>query len=119
MAYIFHIIERDFWHKEKAQEGDYSPPSLNTDKFIHCAKADQILEILNSMFKKQTGKHFILLKIDENKVLPEIKSEAPFEFPMSQVLYPHIYGPLNKDSIENEIDLPCRPDGSYQLPKIL
>ena len=119
MAFIFHIIEKKDWDEVKAQGGAYSPDSLETDGFIHCAKADQILDIANHMFKGRSPEHLIILKINENDVRSTIKSEPPFEFPMAEILYPHIYGPLNLDAVEKEIDFPANEDGSFKLPKIL
>ena len=113
---IFHIVNKDEWHKAK-QKGSYNPPTLDHEGFIHCSKADQLLGVANSFFKGQN--HLVILRIDQTLVGPEVKIEPPLEAPMSNILFPHIYGELNLDCVEAEIDFKCQPDGSFKLPENL
>lgn len=119
MAYIFHIVEKSQWDNLSKDQEYYNPRSLSIDGFIHCAKADQILDVANHLLKNKGLNHLVLLKINEIKIEHELKYEPPFEFPMSEVFYPHIYGPLNIDAIEDIIDFPADSNGNFKLPKIL
>lgn len=113
---IFHILSRDEWHEAK-KAGTYHPVTLEKEGFIHCSKADQLLKVANSFFKGQD--HLLVLRIDQTKVSAEIKVEPPLEAPWSDVHYPHIYGDLNLDSVEAEIEFNAGDDGTFQLPENL
>ena len=42
---------------------------------------------------------------------------GPFRWePVGDSLFPHLYGPLNRDAVIEEIDFPRAADGSYTLP---
>jgi len=113
---IFHIVERKFWNEQKRGES-YSPISLKEQGFIHCSRADQILEVANHLYKG--NRNLIILRIDQSKVKAEVVNEKPFETPHSIKDFPHIYGALNFGAIEKEIDFPCNSDGSFSLPDLL
>ena len=113
MANIFHIISRKDW--ESAQKhGVYSPESLNKEGFIHCSHTDQIVDVANSFYKGQAD--LLLLRIYEPSVTPEVKHEPPLEAPMSGLLFPHIYGDLNLDSVNRVFEFPVEADGTFKLP---
>jgi uncharacterized protein (DUF952 family) len=113
---IFHILKREEWQEAK-KKGSYHPVSLDNEGFIHCSKADQLLGVANSFFKGQD--HLIVLRIDQTKVVPEVKIEPPLEAPMSNILFPHIYGELNFDCVEAEIEFNPEEDGTFKLPENL
>ncbi|MCO4795051.1 MAG: DUF952 domain-containing protein [Bacteriovoracaceae bacterium] len=113
---IFHIVPRDEWNDAK-KAGTYRPVTMDNEGFIHCSKADQLLGVANSFFKGQ--ENLIVLRIDQEKVKPEIKIEPPLEAPMSSMLFPHIYGELNLDCVEAEITFKPNDDGRFSLPENL
>jgi uncharacterized protein (DUF952 family) len=113
---VFHIVPRKEWEEAK-NKGSYAPASLQNEGFIHCSKTDQLLGVANSFFKAQHD--LIILRINVEKVSAEIKIEPPLEAPMSGILFPHIYGELEIDAVEGEIDFPCEADGTFKLPEHL
>lgn len=112
---IFHIVDRDEWNKAK-KEGTYHPSSLDNEGFVHLSKADQILEVANNFYKGQ--KNLIILRVDSQKLQAELKVEPPLEAPFSGILYPHLYGDLNIDAVEAEVEFPCKSDGTFDLPEL-
>ena len=113
---IFHIVGREEWLNAK-KKGSYHPESLEKEGFIHCSKADQLLGVANSFYKGID--HLIILRIDTSLIKIEIKMEPPLEAPMSSILFPHLYGELNLDCVEKEIEFPHSEDGSFKLPENL
>lgn len=113
---IFHIVSRSDWETAK-KKGSYEPASLKKEGFIHFSKTDQILKVANSFYKGNSD--LIILKVDPEKLKHELKMEPPLEAPMSGILFPHLYGPLEIEAVEGEIDFPCNDDGSFDLPKDL
>lgn len=113
---IFHIVSKKEWENAK-KKGQYEPASLTLEGFIHCSKTDQILTVANSFYKNQ--KDLLILRINIEKVKSEIKLEPPLEAPMSGLLFPHIYGALEVQAVEAEVDFPCKSDGTFELPSPL
>lgn len=87
--YILHSIKRkDF----ENNFNKYCKDSINKYSFIHCSDLDTYYLVAPN-FKYDTDERIILI-IDTNKVLAEIKWEDA-----QGVCFPHIYGLINKDSI--------------------
>lgn len=113
MGKILHITSRVDW--EKAQkEGRYEAPSLTKEGFIHCSLANQIVEVANYNFKGKAN--LVLLEMEESKLQAEVKYEDLYNLNED---YPHIYGPINLDSVIRVIPFPHEPDGYFKLPAIL
>jgi uncharacterized protein (DUF952 family) len=88
---IVHICERDAW--EVAQRvGEYRPPSLAVEGFIHASQPDQVLEVANRFYPGR--RDLLLLWIDPQRLRPELRYE-----PADGELFPHIYGALNLDAV--------------------
>jgi uncharacterized protein (DUF952 family) len=107
---IYHITR-----KEKLQPvlagSDYSGDTLQTEGFIHCSTASQVIEVANQRFK---GQHdLVLLVIDAGLVRPEIRYESLEGGPK---LFPHIYGAVNRAAILRIIDLIPGQDGFFGFP---
>lgn len=107
---ILHITSIDVWEKSK-KDGIYEGDTLSSQGFIHCSTEEQLSEVANFLFKSRLD--LVLLVIDENKVVPDIK----YEDPGNKKLYPHIYGPLNLDAIVNVVDFPPNEDGMFVIPR--
>ncbi len=107
---IFHILPADDWEQAKIN-GIYAPASLEAEGFIHCSTRDQVINTANSFFKGQSD--MILLWILEHKVQPEIRYE---DLLGEGTLFPHIYGQLNLDSVEQTSKLRRDEDGDFIFP---
>lgn len=106
---IFHIISRDQWALAQAA-GAHRGDTLDSEGFIHCSTAEQVLLPANALFRGRTD--LLLLCIDAGKVQPEIRYEQS-----GDLFFPHIYGPLNVDAVVNVVDFPPSADGTYSLPR--
>ncbi|MGB3654697.1 MAG: DUF952 domain-containing protein [Rivularia sp. (in: cyanobacteria)] len=112
MKTIFHITPRQDW--EKAQvTGIYRADSLETEGFIHCSTAAQVVKVANLFFKNQTD--LLLLFIDSDKV----KSEIRYDLVAENETFPHIYGALNNNAVFKAIAFDKSENGSFELPKEL
>lgn len=110
---ILHIIENEEWQKG-IDQGEYTPSTLITEGFIHCATTDQVIEIANLFFSGATD--LKILCIDPKKVNSKIIYEDTENFGK---LFPHIYGPLNLNSVFKIVNFIPEADGSYKLPSEL
>jgi uncharacterized protein (DUF952 family) len=92
---IFHIVKRSEWEAAKKRQ-TYAPLSLTTEGFIHCSSLEQLRGSGERFFRGQTD--LVVLSIDPSRLTAQLKIEAGF---------PHIYGELNLDAIEQVADFIC------------
>ncbi|HWF45325.1 MAG TPA: DUF952 domain-containing protein [Candidatus Kapabacteria bacterium] len=110
---IYHFVtEEDLAQALTAAE--YAPKSLEKEGFIHCSRLDQVIAVAN--FLAPYDESMYLFEIDESKVNAKIKYEDAMN---NRALYPHIYGPLNRDAIVNKYPLDWDGEEGYQLPETL
>lgn len=110
---IYHIAKKTDWVNARFLRL-YVVKSLESEGFIHCSTKSQILGTANSFFLGQ--KDLVLLCIEASRVKAPIKYEQPEGDTRS---FPHIYGPLNIDSVIRTLDFQPVPDGTFFLPEQL
>jgi len=107
---IYHITRKENL-RGVLDSGNYTGDTLQTEGFIHCSTANQVIEVANRRFKGESG--LVLIVIETDLVKPEIRYEN-LEGGIN--LFPHIYGPLNRDAIRKTIDLIPGQDGLFTFP---
>ena len=88
----FHLTPRPCW-----DAGDpaapYVPETFEQDGFIHCTDgAERVIDVGNR-YCREDPRPFVALLIDISRLSAEVWYEDP------ERVYPHIYGPLNRDAI--------------------
>jgi uncharacterized protein (DUF952 family) len=89
-------------------------PTLANEGFIHCSTIDQVIDVAN--FLEPYSEEMQLLEIDESKLRAELRYEDAMN---TGVLFPHIYGGVNRDAIVAEYHLDWDGEDGYQLPEEL
>ena len=113
MPVVYHIARKTDWHSALAA-GSYAAATLNTEGFIHCSTAEQVIATANRLFK---GRHdLVLLGIETDRIQAEIRHE---NLEGGSDLFPHVYGALEIASILAVHDFPPEDDGSIELPPAL
>jgi len=116
---ILHITSKDEWQSAQAR-GEYRVPSLEIEGFIHTSTAKQVLAVANAFYRGKNG--LVLLVIDETRVGPEVRWEAPAGSSAAGIspsdLFPHIYGPLNLEAVVRALDFEPDPAGTFSLPPL-
>ncbi len=112
MALLYHITARSQWTQAQ-QAGTYQAASLATEGFIHCSTISQVVRVANLFYQGQTD--LVLLCIAPAKV------QAPLRYDPIETgeAFPHIYGPLNLDSVVQVLDFDATSDGTFTLPSVL
>jgi uncharacterized protein (DUF952 family) len=118
---ILHITSKAEWKKAQAR-GEYIAPSLKTEGFIHCSTENQVLPVANAFYRGRND--LVLLKLDEEKIEPEIKWEPPAGTPAIGISdsdkFPHIFGPINLTAVASVLDFePDSVSGTFSLPSTL
>ena len=100
---IYHIASGAAWTQAQAQ-GQYCPPSLADEGFIHCSTRGQVLGVADDFYRGRADLR--LLCIDEKRLKSELRWEAPahpdparMNPSQDDALFPHIYGALNLDAV--------------------
>jgi uncharacterized protein (DUF952 family) len=91
MKLLVHLCQRPAWEQAQAR-GEYRAPSLDSEGFIHCSRPEQVQRVALRFY--QAMPELVLLWIDAERVLPEIRWEAA-----DGETFPHIYGPLNLEAV--------------------
>jgi uncharacterized protein (DUF952 family) len=111
MELIVHICSSDEWQAAQ-KAGVYQPASLSVEGFIHCSRPDQVVEVANRYYGSRTD--LLLLWIDPSCLAVELCWEASDES-----IYPHIYGPINIDSISRVSKFLPDEEGIFQSSSLL
>lgn len=106
-GFIYHIVAPEIWEKA-LQEGRYSPPSLSTEGFIHLSTEAQLLESANLHFPN--AEELVVLRV----VLKHLRGNLKWEEGRNGELFPHLYGNLNFESVEDTLSLERNEAGSFQ-----
>lgn len=105
---ILHICDSVAWD-EAQKTGEYHPPSLDVEGFIHASLPDQVLWVANRFYAGRND--LLLLWIDPQRVRPSIRYE-----PAEGTLFPHIYGSLNLDAVQAVRPFLPDADGVFRQP---
>lgn len=88
---IFHIVLPDDW---AAFDTDlYRTKSLETEGFIHCSFSDQLNAVVARYYSKEP--EVVVLEIETDSLMSRVLKEPS----TANEIYPHIYGPINRDAI--------------------
>lgn len=110
---ILHIARKAEWQTAVAA-GHYVTHSLESEGFIHCSTLDQVLLPANTLFQGQAD--LVLLCISPTLVHAPIVYEDCYQ---SGQKFPHIYGQLNVDAVNQVVEFLPNSDGSFSLPATL
>jgi uncharacterized protein (DUF952 family) len=88
---IYHIVLPEDW--KAFDTGLYRAKSLETEGFIHCSFAGQLDGVIKRYYK--SVKKLVILEIDSDKLMSRVLKEPS----TNNEIYPHVYGPVNRDAI--------------------
>ncbi len=123
---IYHLVPADYFHRQ-SENSSYLPESFVAEGFIHCTSSlDTLLEVANAFFASLAD-DLLVLEIDPTRLTAPLKFEPPTPPALtdsvklasaSHGLFPHIYGPLNRQAITRSFALQRDTAGKWQLPPI-
>ena len=98
IEYVYHFVSRKDWERYENQSF-YNPDSLEKEGFIHCCTNKQFKHVLGNYFNGV--KEIYILKIH----IPSLDVDIFMEADKNKMLFPHIYGVIDSDAIEEIIIL--------------
>jgi uncharacterized protein (DUF952 family) len=108
MSKITKVITRKNWEDFKTK-AVLNEQSLIIEGFIHCSFLHQSTEVANKHFKNESDVMLLILN-------PElVNAEIKYELASNGEEYPHIYRPLNVDSVTEIVPFEKLADSSFHL----
>ena len=106
---IYHLVPSDYWESQPTDRL-YTPADFAREGFIHCTRGEEQITVVANRYYRNDRRAWHVLVIDEQAVSSEIKYEPGRD----GLLYPHIYGPLNREAVLNVLPMPRDPEGVFQ-----
>lgn len=92
MSRIYHVVTAADWAKADKQS-TYEAASIHTEGFIHASERSQVGGVLSRYYANVPD--LLLLHIDTDRLTSELR----YEVSTNHELFPHIYGPINRDAV--------------------
>jgi uncharacterized protein (DUF952 family) len=105
----YHGTPRDYFDSLDP-ETPYIPAEFERDGFIHCTDGAEAASITLTTYYQNTPGDWVMLYIDKKRVTVPVRYEDPAE------VFPHIYGPLNRDAIVAVKPIERSADGTFMRP---
>lgn len=116
---ILHLVPKTEFEVAPADQ-PFVPSPYAVDGFIHCTAEWSVLQqVANNVYRKAPGE-FLVLEIDSDRVTAPVRFEPPVpqpppDHPLAGHLFPHIYGPINRDAIIAIRSAPRNAEGLFVL----
>jgi uncharacterized protein (DUF952 family) len=107
MPTIYHLVLRHVW--EQNADEPYRADSLTSEGFIHCSFAEQVAWAANRFYADAID--LLVLHIDPGRGFSPVREELC----ETGEIFPHIYGPLNRESVMKVEALMRGADGRWQF----
>ena len=88
---IYHIVLPEDWRLFDTEL--YRAKSLESEGFIHCSFAGQLDAVIERYYKG--AKKLMILEIETERLMSRVRNEIS----TGNEIYPHVYGPINRDAI--------------------
>ena len=101
----YHLTPEEVWSAQEA--GDYRPEAFDADGFVHCTDGEvNLLAVANTFYQGDKRPHVVLV-IDPDRLTAPVRYEDPGR------VYPHVYGPINRDAVVEVRRAVRLADGSF------
>jgi uncharacterized protein (DUF952 family) len=105
----YHMVPKKYFDSLDSAQ-DYLPAQFNRDGFIHCTDGEFMVSGIAYNIYKKLDDELLVLFIDKDKL------ESKWQYDDSEKLYPHIYGPLNRNAVIKIIKMIRDRRGDWIFP---
>ena len=112
LEFIFKVIDKEEWQKAKKSKTYGGSDKDKKDGYIHFSDEDQVPETLKKYYPNK--ENLVLLKVNAFKLEHLLWEQAS-----NGDMYPHLYSPLDVNTVVDEFELSLNEDGTHELPEIL
>ena len=111
MTTIYHLVPQSY-HLQYPADQPYYPATFDEEGFIHCTAEPDLLQTIANLFFAALEEPLLVYELDTAKLTSPLKYESPTPAPTDTTpivanpisdtqLFPHIYGPINRQAISN------------------
>ncbi|MEO6123177.1 MAG: DUF952 domain-containing protein [Ilumatobacteraceae bacterium] len=103
MSIVLHLLPSATWER-LAEDEPVTAASLDTEGFIHCTDDPSVmLQVANAVYASQPGE-FVVLHVEVDRLTSRCVWEEPSHpaghtGPSFAPSFPHVYGPIDRDSV--------------------
>ncbi|KQY58191.1 hypothetical protein ASD11_00525 [Aeromicrobium sp. Root495] len=98
---MIHLVPLVDWSRDPSQP--YAPASLAEEGFVHCAGDESVALAVANAFYRGAPRPLLALVIDADALRSDVVLEAahpaPPEGVSTDVLFPHVFGPVDRDAV--------------------
>ncbi|MFC9129783.1 DUF952 domain-containing protein [Streptomyces sp. NPDC057099] len=110
---IYHAVPLTVWNT--APGPTYAPDSLAEEGFVHCSPDEATtLAVVNAFYREAT-RPLLVLALDEARLTARVAFEAAAPAPppgvAEGVLFPHVFGPLDRDAVDHVLEVRWDEEG--------
>lgn len=102
---MLHFTPRAEW-EAATERGEYRPAAMAQEGFVHLSFGHQLAAVASELVPGASD--LVVLVVDPGGLEAALRIEGGF---------PHLYGPVPLESVRLVLDMPPRPDGSFELPE--
>ncbi|MFB7515481.1 DUF952 domain-containing protein [Streptomyces sp. NPDC056144] len=110
---IYHVVTPAEWNA--APDRPYAPASLAEEGFVHCSPDEATTLAVVNAFYRETERPLLALVLDEERLTARLEFEAAAPTPppgvADDVLFPHLFGPVNRDAVARILQVAWAEDG--------
>ena len=105
-AITYHLTPATYYDNFR-NDDPYTSETFDAEGFIHCTDGVADLLLVANRYYRNDPRDYVALLIERARVEPEIRYEDEAR------IYPHIYGPLNRDAISAVFPVLRTDDGAF------
>ncbi|MFI6804405.1 DUF952 domain-containing protein [Streptomyces luteogriseus] len=110
---IYHVVPRTVW--TTATGSAYAPGSLAEEGFVHCSPDEATTLAVVDAFYRDVPGPLLVLALDEARLTARVEWEAAAPAPPPGVsgdtLFPHVFGPLDRDAVDHVLEVRFDDEG--------
>jgi uncharacterized protein (DUF952 family) len=103
----FHLTPADWWAGADPDE-PLLAPSFAEEGFIHCTTGASEMVATANRHYRDDPQAFVVLTLDLDRVTSRWSADD------ERGIYPHIFGPIDREAIVDVQPMPRDPDGTFQ-----
>lgn len=104
---IYHVVPLDDWNAGTGRS--YAPDSLAREGFVHCSPDEETTLAVVNAFYRTAPRPLLALVLDEERLTSRCAWEAAAPAPPPGVgpgtLFPHVFGPLDRDAVVRVLEV--------------
>ncbi len=101
-----HLTPDDVWTSQ-SEADNYLPEAYGRDGFIHLTIGEANLMEVANLFYRDDDRDYLVLTLDQSRI------GSPVRFDDDSGRYPHVYGPLNRESVVAVTAVRRAGDGAF------